>query len=85
MILHCITFELSKIDWTAIGAIITALMMVATFYTVYQNSKQLNELKRQWNESNRPRLYGRISNYQHAYFLRFTMRATKMQIVLRLK
>lgn len=69
MILECITFELSTIDWTAIGAIVTALMMAATFYTVFQNSKQLTELKRQWDEGNRPRLYGRISNYQHAYFL----------------
>ncbi len=69
MILECITFSLSNIDWTAIGAIITALMMGATFYTVFQNSKQLKELKRQWDEGNRPRLYGRISNYQKAFFL----------------
>lgn len=69
MILECITFSLSNIDWTAIGAIVTALMMCATFYTVYQNSKQLEELKRQWDEENRPRLYGRISNYQKAFFL----------------
>lgn len=69
MILDCVTFSLSLIDWTAIGAIVTALMMGATFYTVYQNSKQLKELKRQWDEQNRPRLYGRISNYQKAFFL----------------
>ncbi len=69
MIVKCITFSLSNIDWTAIGAIITALMMGATFYTVFQNSKQLKELKRQWNEGNRPHLYGRISNYQKAFFL----------------
>ncbi len=69
MIVECITFSLSNIDWTAIGAIITALMMGATFYTVFQNSKQLKELKRQWNEGNRPHLYGRISNYQKAFFL----------------
>ena len=69
MILECLSFSLSNIDWTAIGAIITALMMCATFYTVFQNSKQIKELKRQWDEANRPRLYGRISNYQKAYFL----------------
>lgn len=67
--LNCIHFNLSIIDWTAIGAIFTALMMAATLYTVFQNSKQLKELKRQWQEENRPRLYGRISNYQKAFFL----------------
>lgn len=69
MILDCVTFTLSNIDWTAIGAIVTALMMGATFYTVFQNSKQLQELKRQWDEQNRPRLYGRISNYQKTFYL----------------
>ena len=59
------------IDWAAISAIVTALMMIATFYTVYQNKKQLNELKRQWEEENRPRIYPRIIIYNKAYYLEF--------------
>ncbi len=56
MSLECITFSLSNIDWTAVGAIITALMMVATFITVYQNKQQVNELKRQWDLEHTPYL-----------------------------
>ena len=62
---------LCTIDWTAVSAIVTALMMCATFYTVFQNRKQLKELKRQWEEDNRPRIYPRIITYNKAYFLEF--------------
>lgn len=42
------TFELCNIDWTAISAIATLVMAIATFFTLKQNAKQLKELKRQW-------------------------------------
>ncbi|MBO5061109.1 MAG: hypothetical protein J6C31_00555 [Prevotella sp.] len=52
-----------------IGAIASFVMIFFTTKTLEQNEKQLNELRRQWNETNRPRLYGRISCYQHAFYL----------------
>lgn len=51
----CIDFNL-PIDWVAISAIATALMTLVTFYTLIQNRKQLNELKRQWFEANNAKL-----------------------------
>ncbi len=70
MIIECITFELAKIDWTAIGAIVTAMMMVATFITVRQNKNQVDELKKQWDEENRPRLFFTIEIFNKCYALR---------------
>ena len=43
-------FDLCKIDWVAISAIVTLFMAVAAFWALYENRKQLNELKRQWQE-----------------------------------
>ena len=51
----CIDFKL-PIDWVAISAIATALMTIVTFFTLIQNRKQLNELKRQWHEANNAKL-----------------------------
>ena len=51
----CIDFKL-PIDWVAISAIATALMTLVTFFTLIQNRKQLNELKRQWHEANNAKL-----------------------------
>lgn len=41
---------------TAIGALATAGMAFATFRTLNQNREQLNELKHQWDEEQRPRI-----------------------------
>lgn len=54
---------------TLIGALASFAMIFFTAKTLEQNNLQLKELKRQWDEDNRPRLYGRISNYQKAFFL----------------
>ena len=51
----CIDSNL-PIDWVAISAIATALMTLVTFFTLIQNRKQLNELKRQWHEANNAKL-----------------------------
>lgn len=48
------TFELFNIDWTAISAIATLVMAIATFFTLRQNRKQLQEMKRQWVEDKKP-------------------------------
>lgn len=51
----CIDSNL-PIDWVAISAVATALMTLVTFFTLIQNRKQLNELKRQWHEANNAKL-----------------------------
>lgn len=48
--------DLCTIDWVAISAAISLLMVIATFITLWQNRKQLNEIKKQWNEERRARL-----------------------------
>ena len=50
MILFSLISLITKIDvdWVAISALATFFMAVATFVTLYQNKKQLKELKRQW-------------------------------------
>lgn len=54
------TWNLCTIDWIAIGSIATGLMAIVTLYSLRQNRKQLNELKRQWNEQNKLRLFPSI-------------------------
>lgn len=49
MILECITFELSKIDWTAIGALASACMIFFTWRSIRVSLKQ-NLLNRKANE-----------------------------------
>lgn len=49
-------FELSTIDWTAISSIVSFLMVLATLITLWVNSMQLNEMKRQWKEEHRPNI-----------------------------
>lgn len=52
-----ICFDLgTSIDWTAVSAIATLLMTIATFVTIVYNRKQINEIQRQWREENKARL-----------------------------
>lgn len=44
------------IDWTIASVIVSAIMAIATFWTILESRRQLNEMKRQWNEDHRPRL-----------------------------
>lgn len=48
--------DLCEIDWTAISAIASFVMILVTWLTLRQNKKQVNELNRQWKEQNRPKL-----------------------------
>lgn len=47
-------FDLIPIDWSGVSAIVSFLMVVLTTISLIHNRKQLNELKRQWNEQNTP-------------------------------
>ena len=52
MILFCISITY----WTALTAIGTIAMAIATFCSLRKNDKQVNEMKRQWEEDHRPYL-----------------------------
>lgn len=52
-----------------ISSIASFAMIVVTYLSLRQGREQLNEIKRQWAENNRPRIYGRIITYQSAFFL----------------
>lgn len=57
------------IDWTAVSAVVSAIMTFATFCTLYFSRKQLNEMRRQWDEDRRPRLFiSIISTDDHFIF-----------------
>ena len=45
-----------SIDWTAVSAIATLLMTIATFITIIYSRKQMKEIQRQWEEKNKARL-----------------------------
>lgn len=57
-----IKFNLCTFDWSAISAIVSFIMVIATFLTLYFNQKHLREERR-------ARLNCRICTYNHAYFL----------------
>lgn len=61
-----------SIDWTAVSAVATLVMALATFITIRQNKKQLRELQRQWNETNRARLTFSIVVINGLYLLKIT-------------
>lgn len=42
-----------SIDWTAVSAIATLLMTIATFITIIYSRKQMKEIQRQWEENNK--------------------------------
>ena len=63
-------FDLCKIDWVAISAIVTFLMAIAAFWALYENRKQLNELKRQWQEEHKARLNFSIEVQSHFFYLK---------------
>lgn len=48
--------DLCTLDWVAVSAIATAVMVIITGITLWQSRNQLKELKRQWREQNRAHL-----------------------------
>lgn len=46
--------EPSTINWTAVSSTVSFIMVIATFVTLFMNSRQLKEMKRQWKEEHRP-------------------------------
>ena len=56
MILFCICFINWSVFWTALTAVGTIAMAVVTYFTLKDNKIQLDEMKRQWEEENKPKL-----------------------------
>lgn len=54
-----------------LSAIASFAMVFVTWRSLKQNSQQLEELKRQWEEDHKPRIYPRIIIYNKAYYLEF--------------
>lgn len=82
------TWDLCTIDWVAIGSIATGLMAIVTLHSLRQNRKQLTELKRQWDEQNKLRLFPSIvkkngksylvlSNYSQVFASNIKLSVTK--------
>ena len=63
-------FELCKIDWVAISAIATFVMVIVTFLALHQNKKQLKELEWQWQEEHKARLEFSIDIHKRVCFLK---------------
>ena len=62
-------WDLCTIDWSAIAAIVSFCMIILTFISLLQSRKQLKEMKRQWDENNRPNICINVIVYNKAYFL----------------
>lgn len=45
-----------SIGWTEASVIVSSIMAIATFWTIYESRRQFKEMKRQWDEDHRPRL-----------------------------
>lgn len=63
-------FDLCTIDWTAISAIVSSIVIILTIFSLCQNKKQLKEMKRQWEESNRPRIVFSIISHRDWFFIK---------------
>ncbi len=64
MILLCICFSWSTF-WTALSAIGTIAMAIITYCTLSKNDEQVTEMKRQWEEDNKPYIDVRLA-YEHS-------------------
>jgi len=58
------------LDWVSVSSIATMLMALATFFTLHQNRKQLNELKRQWKDMHDPKLIFSIISAEGMFHLK---------------
>lgn len=72
MILAVIKLNLTTVDWTAVAAVMSFLMIVVTLISLCQSKQQLKELKRQWEEANRPRLTFGVVRWHGLFLLKIT-------------
>ena len=67
-----IKLNLTTVDWTAVAAVMSFLMIVVTLISLCQSKQQLKELKRQWEEANRPRLMFGVVQWHGLFLLKIT-------------
>ncbi|NLI35515.1 MAG: hypothetical protein GX416_03205 [Bacteroidales bacterium] len=67
-----IDWNLNTIDWNAISSIITLIALIIALISLRQNSKQLKEMKRQWDEENRPNINISIDISQSWFVLKIS-------------
>lgn len=70
--------DLCTLDWVAVSAIATAVMVIITGITLWQNRNQLEELKRQWREQNRSHLVFSVEVVHCFYCLKIHNTGTQM-------
>ena len=75
----------TSIDWTAISAIATLLMTIATFVTIIYNRKQIKEIQRQWYEEHKARLLFSIVVYNGLFLLKVENAGTRPAYNIHLK
>ena len=51
-----VALDLSIIDWNAVSAMVSFVMVICTSISLWQSKKQLKEMRRQWEEEQRPYL-----------------------------
>lgn len=64
--------DLCTINWITISAIVTTIMAFIAGFALYKNGQQLKEIKRQWDETNRPRLVFSIVARQEMFLLKIS-------------
>ena len=64
--------ECLQLDWDVINAISTALMAFLTLLTLGYSKVQLNEMRKQWSESNRARLTFSIISWNGLFLLKIS-------------
>ena len=62
--------SLISIISTGISALATAAMVILTWKTLQQNKGQLDELKKQWEEQNKPKIIPSLIKSGHSVYLR---------------
>ena len=80
-----IKLNLTTVDWTAVAAVMSFLMIVVTLISLCQSKQQLKELKRQWEEANRPRLTFGVVQWRGLFLLKITNVGNEVAIDIKLR
>lgn len=77
--------SLSPEAWTAMSVFASMLMVVATFITLWQNRKQSQEMKKQWEEEQRARIALSIVSNRDYFYLKVENIGSNMARNIQLK
>jgi len=78
--------QIEEINWTAFAGFTSFLMVIITGIALWQNHRQLKEIRRQWNANNRPHISANFTSYKKHIFLQIqnygTVSAKDVEITL---